>query len=304
VDAKGNKWTITAGGQVAINGVTDGTTANVVELAYVDGKIWQENASKLWWAKTKPGDAWSPGNGTSISPLPIAASPDKTVILAGSASAITDASGNAWAIDPSGRITVNGVADTTTANVKTLAYVNHAIWQQNAAGLWWSKATPTSSWGPAAGTPTSPIPGLVTLPNSQTSITITPNNAMVVSTGGDHMVFIKGTGDTVVLSGGRNTITDTGSGNTYVLPKVGAGSDIFTSNVLQTTDKLDLRAALAGTDWKGDAASLSTYVHLTTGSSGATIAISTTSGGTATTVATISGASSATLSTLLTHTLT
>jgi hypothetical protein len=49
----------------------DPTTANVTELAYVDGEIWQENTSNLWWGKTTPADAWAPGPGTPTSPLPV-----------------------------------------------------------------------------------------------------------------------------------------------------------------------------------------------------------------------------------------
>jgi hypothetical protein len=51
--------------------VTDATTANVTELAYVNGKVWQENSSNLWWDKAKPTDAWLPADGTSTSPLTI-----------------------------------------------------------------------------------------------------------------------------------------------------------------------------------------------------------------------------------------
>lgn len=47
-DARGNTWAINAAGQVAVNGVIDHTTGNVVELAYVNGKIWQENTAGLW----------------------------------------------------------------------------------------------------------------------------------------------------------------------------------------------------------------------------------------------------------------
>jgi hypothetical protein len=41
-DAQGNKWTITAGGQVAKNGVADTTTSNVNLIAYVNNQLWQE----------------------------------------------------------------------------------------------------------------------------------------------------------------------------------------------------------------------------------------------------------------------
>ncbi|MFL5252275.1 MAG: carbohydrate-binding domain-containing protein [Rhodopila sp.] len=78
-DASGNKWTITPGGQIAVNGTTDATTANVKELAYVDGKVWQENASNLWWGKTSPSASWSPTDGTSTSPLPASATASITL---------------------------------------------------------------------------------------------------------------------------------------------------------------------------------------------------------------------------------
>jgi len=81
IDAVGNAWAI-ANGQVTINGIADPTTANVDELAYENGSVWQENANGLWWSKTSPSDAWNPPNGTSIRPdtYPQANSGDNTVI--------------------------------------------------------------------------------------------------------------------------------------------------------------------------------------------------------------------------------
>ena len=68
IDANGNSWAI-ANGQVTVNGAVDPTTANVVELAYVDGHIWQENTSNLWWSKGSPADSWDPTYGTPTNPL-------------------------------------------------------------------------------------------------------------------------------------------------------------------------------------------------------------------------------------------
>ncbi len=68
-DASGNTWSIT-NGQVAVNGTPDGTTANVTELAYENGLVWQENSSNLWWSKSSPSDTWSPGSGTATSLVP------------------------------------------------------------------------------------------------------------------------------------------------------------------------------------------------------------------------------------------
>ena len=69
-DASGNSWTLTAGGQVAVNGVADTTTSGVIELAFVSGDVWQENNQNLWWYKTSPSAQWLPTSGTTVSPLP------------------------------------------------------------------------------------------------------------------------------------------------------------------------------------------------------------------------------------------
>ena len=67
-DQSGNQWTI-AGGRVVVNGVADPTTANVIQLAYVGGKVWQENSQGLWWYKAAPADGWSGGDGIAASPI-------------------------------------------------------------------------------------------------------------------------------------------------------------------------------------------------------------------------------------------
>jgi hypothetical protein len=98
----------------------------------------------------------------------LAASPNNTVVLAGSTSLITDAAGNTWGISTAPctatwatqgmtrMVTVNGVADATTCSVKEIATVNGVIWQENDGLQWYSKATPTAAW--SAGTATSPLP--------------------------------------------------------------------------------------------------------------------------------------------------
>lgn len=82
VDTNGNIWTITSGGQVAVNGVADTTTSGVTTLAYESGKIWQENINNLWWYKVLPTDTWAPTGGTSVSPIP-GASPPPSGLLYG-----------------------------------------------------------------------------------------------------------------------------------------------------------------------------------------------------------------------------
>eukprot|EP00026_Physarum_polycephalum_P009071 Phypoly_transcript_09182.p1 GENE.Phypoly_transcript_09182~~Phypoly_transcript_09182.p1 ORF type:complete len:308 (+),score=67.82 Phypoly_transcript_09182:494-1417(+) len=58
-DAYGNTWSISTRSQVAVNGLPDLTTANVIKLAYVNGYIWQENQSGDWYAKHSVNDGWS-----------------------------------------------------------------------------------------------------------------------------------------------------------------------------------------------------------------------------------------------------
>lgn len=301
-DAAGNTWTITSTGQVGVNGTADTTTGNVIELAYVNGTIWQENASDLWWGKTSPTASWSPDAGTPTNPLPTSA--NNSMLLAGSTSAIIDASGNTWTITSTGQVAVNGVADTTTANVAELAYVNKQVWQENTANLWWGKANPAAAWSPDAGSATSPLPAPVTIASGVTSATVTQSQISVVATAGTHMVFIRGSGDVISLTGGANTITDTGAGNTYLLPAAGKGTDTFTSNVFNSADTLDLKTALAATTWNGSATTLANYVKVTDTAQGATIAIAPTGSGAATTIATINGATTLNLSGLLAHAIT
>lgn len=67
-DTNLNTWRI-ANGQVVVNGVVDPNTANVIELAYENGQIWQESSQGLWWSKRTPGDTWGPPTGTTVNPV-------------------------------------------------------------------------------------------------------------------------------------------------------------------------------------------------------------------------------------------
>jgi hypothetical protein len=164
-DASGNKWTITAGGQVAVNGVADTTTSGVVEIAYEKGLVWQENTASLWWSKTAPSAAWGPAAGTATSPVPVVVitpSSNNTVVMAGTANAIADPLGNKWTINAAHQVAVNGVADTTTGGVVELDYTKGLVWCENTKSMWWSKTAPSAAWGPHDGTATAPISITVT----------------------------------------------------------------------------------------------------------------------------------------------
>lgn len=47
-DASGNTWTL-ANGVVQENGQAAGYSADVTQIAYVDGTVWQQNTQGLWW---------------------------------------------------------------------------------------------------------------------------------------------------------------------------------------------------------------------------------------------------------------
>lgn len=165
-DSAGNVWTITADGQVAVNGVPDPETANVTHLAYAKGLVWQENTQDLWWSKTSPTAAWDPPDGTSAIPVPVSDSLYRTTVIGiatpGSPApppSFDDPSGNIWSITPGGQVAVNGVVDPTTANVIELATVNGKIWQENADNLWWSKSAPADDWSYGDGTSDNPLSG-------------------------------------------------------------------------------------------------------------------------------------------------
>jgi hypothetical protein len=121
---------------------------------------------------------------------------------------------------------------------------------------------------------------------------------------GNYMVFITGSSDTASLSGGTNTITDTGKSNTYVIPAAGKGYDAFTNNVLTAGDTLDLRTALASTNWTGTTATLSKYLSVVDSSNGAVLSISATSGGAGVAIVSMTGATTSNLTTLLAHSIT
>ena len=133
------------------------------------------------------------------------------------------------------------------------------------------------------------------------STTVSDSQVPVTAAAGNHMLFLSGSGDTVSLSGGTSIIIDTGASNTFVLPAAGNGTNTFTTDILSLGDTLDLKAALAATDWSGSAATLSDYVTVTDPGQTATLSIAAVSGGAGVAIATIDGVSNATLTSLLAH---
>ena len=155
-DGSGNAWALTAGGAITVNGTAAGYAANVIELAYVDGAIWQQNVSRLWWRWS--GGSWTPNEGTSTRPLPggdCGASANATVVTPGGGP-LCDGAGNSWAVTSGGSVTLDGELAGYSANVIALAYVDGAIWQENASKLWWQYRA--GGWSPTNGSSTSPLP--------------------------------------------------------------------------------------------------------------------------------------------------
>jgi hypothetical protein len=117
-DASGNLWTINAADQVAVNGTADTTTGGVIEIAYVNGLVYQEaTTSNLWWSKSSPSAVWSPSAGSSVSPLPSVSAPSASLNW----SAVTLYS-NGTAIPSSVAVTYNvyqGTTATSLAKVTT-----------------------------------------------------------------------------------------------------------------------------------------------------------------------------------------
>jgi hypothetical protein len=271
IDASGNAYTLSAGNIAMENSKPIPGGAGTAAMELYNGQVYgQDGKTGNWYT-------WNQTSWTSASapPAPKALpSPDNTVILAKSNAAITDATGTKWTITGDGKVAINGTPDQTTSRVIALAFEKGRVWQENADKLWWSKAKPTDAWGPAAGTSTSPVPSAsLNIDDAQATITINQSNLRVTASAGDHMVFIKGSGNTMALQGGAETISDAGSNNTFVVPAAGAGLEIFTTNPL-VTDKLDFRDALKATDWDGTAGKLGDYLRLNNGVNGTSISIS------------------------------
>jgi hypothetical protein len=177
-DSSGDVFTISDAGTVDMNGGPLGYTANVIEAAYVNGNLWQENSSNLWWEYTgNPSAPWT-GLGTSTSPLP--ASPNNAAITPGSGS-ITDSHGNVFTITAGGTVDMDGQPLGYTANVIEGAYVNGQFWQESSSGLWWEYQGSSSAPWTGLGTSTSPLTG-------PASLDFGPGNATATLTGSSYAI--------------------------------------------------------------------------------------------------------------------
>ena len=99
----------------------DQSTANVILLAYVNGRIWQENTAGSMVAEDQPERCMETAIRPSRSARCMRRHPRTIRDRRRHVFFITDASGNTWTIT-NGQVTVDGVADPTTNRVIALAY--------------------------------------------------------------------------------------------------------------------------------------------------------------------------------------
>ena len=264
-DADDNVWTIDSTGQITVNGQVDPTTANVDELAYAGGLVWQKNAGNAWYSKTSPTDTWSQWpNPTPPITIPNASANDAR-LPAGSTATLVDANGNTWGLKKIDaalgyQVTVDGAVDPTTANLVQLAIVDGTIWQENTAGNWYSKTTPADTW--SAPTQTDPITGRVqpvtlTWVGGGNNLASNPADwsPALKPQPGDSLVMGSGTmnlsgnalkGDTLTLTPGANVTINT-IGNAALKLSTNAPGETININA-DPVGTLRLTAILGGTN--------------------------------------------------------
>lgn len=246
IDSSGNNWQI-YNGEVELNSVLDASSPNTVEIAYVGGKIWQEQSGGQWQYWLGQNQGWSSatttspvsgtgtpasgstsgssgsgssssgsgssgssssGSGSASSATPSA---NDTVITVAKGS-IIDASGNTWAITSAGSITENGVTNAYSYNVTEMAYVNGTVYQENTSGQWYEE--PSSGWWTAV---SNPLPASTSGTGSTGSGSSGSGSTTGTSSGsgsGTGASFTPSPNNTVIAAGG--TITDA-TGNLWTI---------------------------------------------------------------------------------------
>lgn len=230
--------------KVVINGTADNTTSNAVELAYVNGNLWYENSSGTWFQYLGTPGSYSAG--TSTSPLPVVSGNPTVVTTVGPV--ITSANYTTFSISSAGTILINGVSDSTTANVIELAYVSGNLWQKNQAGNWYEYLGSPGAYSNA--TTTSPLTNteaftINTIATQAQGVAFTVSGAIEnVSTAPTMQYEVNG-GAWTALPGG-STVTSTAysytnpslsmsTGNTISVRDAGMTSTSTTSNMFAVT---------------------------------------------------------------------
>ena len=126
-DTSDNVWAV-SGGVIYKNGATAGYSSAVTLLVYESNVIYQENSAGGWWSWT--GSTWE----ASSDPRKVVSSSGTTIPTV---SQIIDSSDNVWTVS-GGLVYKNGSLAGYTSGVTHLVYENGLIYQENAAGGWWS----------------------------------------------------------------------------------------------------------------------------------------------------------------------
>jgi hypothetical protein len=60
INIAGDKWTMvaTGGGQIAVNGVVDAITANVIRIEYANHLVYHQNTANTWYSKAFAAGHW------------------------------------------------------------------------------------------------------------------------------------------------------------------------------------------------------------------------------------------------------
>jgi hypothetical protein len=115
-DSTGTTWSVSATGVISMNGTALTITNSVVEMAYINGVVWQ-NAWSLWWYWSPTLAAWEPTNGTNVSPI------TSTVSGPTGTTGVSGPTGTTGVSGPTGTTGTTGVSG-PTGSVPTPAQVN------------------------------------------------------------------------------------------------------------------------------------------------------------------------------------
>ncbi|WP_428393996.1 beta strand repeat-containing protein [Lichenicoccus sp.] len=142
---------------------------------------------------------------------------------------------------------------------------------------------------------------VILLGNGNNLVSGTARMAFIATGSGNDTITLEGSGSTVNAGGGTNTITGGSGGDSFVLPRASQGFDRITGFSETNGDVLDLREAMAGTQWNHRPATLGDYLKVTDSGGSATLSIAPTGSGAGTAIALLNGSGNVGLADLLSH---
>ena len=202
-DSSANVWTV-SGGVVGENGTSAGYSSGVTLLLYDNKIIYQENAAGGWWS-------WNGSTWVSSSDPRKVSSPSGTTIP--SATQVTDSSANVWTLS-GGVIYKNAALAGYSSGVTLLLYDNKIIYQENAAGGWWSWNG--STWVSSSDPRTVPVSGACGSTNGMAVKTTPVANLCSAGTAS----AVSGTGPWTWSCGGSNGGTTASCSASVATPTV------------------------------------------------------------------------------------